>query len=99
MRYNKRATVIRTVEFNTPLGLEEETVTETLPCYSQNISLDEAAGIYGGRLRETLKLHFQRQLEGVDRVFYEAKPYDVIATRKHRRTTVLYLERSGHYAK
>lgn len=99
MRYNKRATVIRTVEFNTPLGMEEENITETLPCYTQNVSLDEVAGIYGGRLRESLKLHFQQVLENVDRVFYDAKPYDVVATRKHKRTTVLYLERSGHYAK
>lgn len=96
MRYNKRATVVRNIEINGPLGIVDEPITETLPCYSQNVDYSEVATIYGGSVTEALKLHFQQTLQGVDSVFFNGNSYDVIATRLHKRTTVLYLERSGH---
>lgn len=96
MRYNKRATVIRTLQTNTPLGIEEQEVPEVLPCYAQNVDFAEVATIYGGSVTEALKLHFQQAVQDVDKVFFNGNAYDVIATRLHKRTTVLYLERSGH---
>ena len=98
MRYDERATVVTAVFINGPLGLEASETSSILPCHEQNVSLDEAASLFGGSLNHTLKLHFQHTLDNVTKVYYKGKPYDVTATRGHRRATVLYLERSGHHA-
>lgn len=97
MRYDKRCAVVIIEEIETPLGLEEVETELIVSCSEQNISLEEQSTIYGRNTTDGVKLHFpSRFSDNVDKVTYDKKSYTIKKRRNFRRSTVLYLSRSGH---
>lgn len=97
MRYDKRCAIVSIEEVETPLGIEEIETKLVVDCSEQNISLEEQNTIYGENVMDGVKLHFRSRFsDNVDKVTYDEKEYTIKKRRNFRRSTVLYLSRSGH---
>lgn len=96
-RYDKRCVLVSIEEIEGPLGMEEVETKLTVVCSEQNISLEEQNTIYGQNVTDGVKLHFpSRFSNNVDKVTYDEKEYTIKKRRNFRRSTVLYLSRSGY---
>ncbi|MEH7217001.1 hypothetical protein [Bacillus toyonensis] len=97
MRYDKRCMIISIEEVETPLGIDEIETKFILACSEQNISLEEQNTVYGQNVKDGVKIHFSSRFsDNIGKVTYNDKEYVIKQRKNFRRSTVLYLSRSGH---
>ncbi|WP_141543316.1 hypothetical protein [Bacillus toyonensis] len=89
--------IISIEEVETPLGIDEIETKLILACSEQNISLEEQNTVYGQNVKDGVKIHFpSRFSDNIGKVTYNDKEYVIKQRKNFRRSTVLYLSRSGH---
>lgn len=76
-------------EFGEPIYKgEKETV---LPAQRSPLSDKQQLGYFGTYNKKAFKLHLQGKHEGITRIKYEGKPYDVTDVNHHKSSTVLII--------
>lgn len=93
MIYKDRVTLVTEEyeegEFGEPIyNGEKETI---LPAQRSPLSDKQQIGYFGTYNKKAFKLHLQGKHEGITRIKYEGKPYDVADINHHTSSTVLII--------